>query len=113
MIYPFHKIGNSLEHNFLKAKIAYQMATGNSILENPFLLKLMLYLKVMQNAMDDISLEQLSENEIGIQLTKLIKNHAYRQNITFRKSLYEFYRLNKSEIDFNSLLRIKNFIIQE
>ena len=112
VIYPFHKIGNSLEHNFLKAKIAYQMATGNSILENPFLLKLMLYLKVMQNAMDDISLEQLSENEIGIQLTKLIKNHAYRQNITFRKSLYEFYRLNKSEIDFNSLLRIKNFISQ-
>jgi DNA helicase II / ATP-dependent DNA helicase PcrA len=112
LIYPFHKIGNSLEHYFLKAKIPYQMATGNSILENPFLLKLILYLKVVQNVTDDISLEQLSENEIGIQLTKLIKNNALRQNSTFRKSLYEFYRLKKSEIDYNSLIKIKRFISQ-
>ena len=112
LIYPFHKIGNSLEHYFIKAKVPYQMATGNSILENPFLLKLILYLKVIQDVTDDISLEQLSENEIGMQLTKLIKNNALRQNSTFRKSLYEFYRLKKSEIDFNSLIQIKRFISQ-
>lgn len=112
VIYPFHKIGSSLEHYFIKSQIAYQMAVGNSILENPFLLKLMLYLKVMQDATDDISLEQLSENEIGTQITNLIKNYAIKRNITFRKSLYDFYRLKKGEIDFNSLIRIKSFISQ-
>jgi ATP-dependent DNA helicase UvrD/PcrA len=112
VIYPFHKIGGSLEHYFLKFKINYQMAVGNSILENPFLQKLMLYLKVIQDTTDDISLEQLSEIEIGMQLTKVIKNHRFKKNITFRKSLYDFYRFKKGDIDFNSLMNVKNFISQ-
>jgi superfamily I DNA/RNA helicase len=112
VIYPFHKIGSSLEHYFLKSKINYQMALGNSILENPFLQELILYLKVIHNTTDDISLEQLSEIEIGMQLTKLIKNHGYKKNITFRKSLYDFYSFKKGELDFNSLMKVKNFISQ-
>lgn len=112
VIYPYHKIGGALEHYFLKSQIGYQMAAGNSILENPFLYKLILYLKIIHDTTDDISLEQLSEIEIGMQLTKLIKNHGFKNNINFRKSLYEFYRFKKGDIDFNSLMSVKNFISQ-
>jgi len=112
VIYPFHKMGSSLEHYLLKSQFNYQMATGNSILENPFLQKLILFLKVIQDTADDISLEQLAEIEIGMQLTKLIKNYGFKKNITFRKSLYDFYRFKKGDLDFNSLTNIKNFISQ-
>jgi DNA polymerase III epsilon subunit family exonuclease len=112
VIYPFHKMGSSLEHYLLKSQLNYQMALGNSILENPFLQKLILFLKVIQDTMDDISLEQLAEIEIGMHLTKLIKNYGFKKNISFRKSLYDFYRFKKGDLDFNSLMNVKNFISQ-
>jgi len=112
VIYPFHKMGSSLEHYLLKSQLNYQMALGNSILENPFLQKLILFLKVIQDTMDDISLEQLAEIEIGMHLTKLIKNYGFKKNISFRKSLYDFYRFKKGDLDFNSLINVKNFISQ-
>jgi len=112
VIYPFHKMGSSLEHYLLKSQINYQMAVGNSILENPFLQKLVLFLKVIKDTSDDISLEQLAEIEIGMHLTRLIKNYGFKKNITFRMSLYDFYRFKKGDLDFNSLMTVRNFISQ-
>lgn len=112
VIFPFHRIGQSLEHYFIKEKIPYQMAAGNSFLENPVLQQIILFLKIIRDLNDDIALEQLSETALGFSLTKRIKQRSFQRNISFRKSLYDFYKMKKGELEFESILKIKNFVSQ-
>jgi len=112
IIYPFHKIGLSLEHYLIKENIPYQMAAGLSFLDNPLIKTIILFLRTIRDVNDDISLEQLAEIQIGLSLAKMIKYKANQKNISFRKSLYDFFRMEKGQLDFDSILKIKNFITQ-
>jgi DNA polymerase III epsilon subunit family exonuclease len=110
VIYPFHKIGQSLEQYIIKKQIPYQMATGKSILDEPLVKRIILYLKFIRDAEDPISLEELARVELGESLYSLIKHIAQNQHSSFRKILYQFYREEDEKLPYDSLLRIRNFI---
>jgi len=110
IIYPFHKIGHSLEQHIIKKQIPYQMATGKSILDEPLVKRIILYLKFIRDAEDQISLEDLARVELGESLHSLIRHMAQDQNSSFRKILYQFYREENEKLPYDSILRIRNFI---
>ncbi len=110
IIYPFHKIGQSLEQHIIKKHIPYQMATGKSILDEPLVKRIILYLKFIRDAEDQISLEELARVELGESLHSLIRHMAQDQNSSFRKILYQFYREENEKLPYDSILRIRNFI---
>ncbi len=110
IIYPFHKIGQSLEPHILKKQIPYQMATGKSILEYPLVKRMVLFLKFIRDPEDPISLEELARIELGESLFSLIKHLAIQQRCSFRKILYQFYIEENGKLPYDSLLKIKNFI---
>lgn len=110
IIYPFHKIGQSLEQHIIKKQIPYQMATGKSILDEPLVKRIILYLKFIRDAEDQISLEELARVELGESLHSLIRHMAQDQNSSFRKILYQFYKDENEKLPYDSILRIKNFI---
>ena len=110
IIYPFHKIGQSLEQHIIKKQIPYQMATGKSILDEPLVKRIILYLKFIRDAEDQISLEELARVELGESLHSLIRHMAQDQNSSFRKILYQFYREENEKLPYDSILRIRNFI---
>ncbi len=112
VIYPYHRIGQSMEQFFLKGQIPYQMARGQSVLEHPSVKKLILYLRLTLDPEDHIALEQLTEQETGQQLFDMIKTHAHRLNIGFRKSLYAFYRNDDRRIGRDLSSRIQRFVMQ-
>jgi DNA polymerase III epsilon subunit family exonuclease len=110
IIYPFHKIGQSLEQHIIKKQIPYQMATGKSILDEPLVKRIIIYLKFIRDAEDQISLEELARVELGESLHSLIRHMAQDQNSSFRKILYQFYREENEKLPYDSILRIRNFI---
>jgi DNA helicase-2/ATP-dependent DNA helicase PcrA len=110
IIYPFHKIGQSLEQHIIKKQIPYQMATGRSILDEPLVKKIILYLQFIRDAEDPISLEELARVELGESLHSLIKHMAQDQNSTYRRILYQFYKEENEKLPYDSILRIRNFI---
>ncbi len=110
IIYPFHKIGQSLEHFIIKKEIPYQMATGKSILENPLIGRMVLYLNLIRDPDDSIGLEELARVELGESLFGLIKHLSQQQKATFRQILYKFYKEKEGNLPYDSLLKIRNFI---
>ena len=110
IIYPFHKIGQSLEQHIIKKQIPYQMATGRSILDEPLVKKIILYLQFIRDAEDQISLEQLARVELGESLHSLIRHMAQDQNISYRQVLFQFYKEESEKLPYDSILRIRNFI---
>jgi DNA polymerase III epsilon subunit family exonuclease len=110
IIYPFHKIGQSLEQHIIKKQIPYQMATGKSFLDEPLVKKIILYLQFIRDAEDQISLEELARVELGESLHSLIRHMAQDQNSSYRKILYKFYKEENENLPYDSVLRIRNFI---
>jgi DNA polymerase III epsilon subunit family exonuclease len=110
IIYPFHKIGQSLEQHIIKKQIPYQMATGKSLLDEPLVKRIILYLQFIRDSEDPISLEELARVELGESLHSLIRHMAQNQNHTYRKILYQFYREERDTLPYDSILRIRNFI---
>jgi DNA helicase-2/ATP-dependent DNA helicase PcrA len=110
IIYPFHKIGQSLEQHIIKKQIPYQMATGKSILDEPLVKKIILYLQFIRDAEDQISLEELARVELGESLHSLIRHMSQDQNSSYRKILYQFYKEENEKLPYDSILRIRNFI---
>ena len=112
VIYPFHRIGQSLEQYFIQSQIPYQMARGQSILDHPSIRKMILYLRLTLDPEDYIALEQLTEQETGQALFNMIKLHARKQRISFRKALYMYYRNEDSRLDRDMNIRIQRFVMQ-
>jgi len=110
IIYPFHKIGQSLEQPIIKHQIPYQMATGKSILDDPLVKRILLYLKFIRDSEDQISLEELARVELGESLYSLIRHMAQDKHQSFRKILYQFYSEENEKLPYDSILRIRNFI---
>lgn len=110
IIYPFHKIGQSLEQPIIKKQIPYQMATGKSILDDPLVKNIILYLKFIRDSEDQISLEELARVELGESLYSLIRHLAQDKHQSFRKILYQFYSEENGNLPYDSILRIRNFI---
>jgi len=110
IIYPFHRIGQSLEQHVIKKQIPYQMATGKSILDEPLVKKIILYLQFIRDADDQISLEELARVELGESLHSLIKHIAQEQSHSYRNVLYQFYREENKKLPYDAILRIRNFI---
>ena len=110
IIYPFHKIGQSLEQHIIKKQIPYQMATGKSILDEPIVKRIILFLKFIRDSEDQISLEELARIELGESLYSLIRHMAQDQQRSFRHILYQFYREEDEKLPYDSILRIRNFI---
>jgi DNA polymerase III epsilon subunit len=110
IIYPFHKIGQSLEQYIIKKQIPYQMATGKSILDEPLIKRIILYLKFIRDSEDQISLEELARVELGESLYSLIRHIAQDKQRSFRNILYQFYREENDKLPYDSILRIRNFI---
>ena len=110
IIYPFHKIGQSLEQPIIKHQIPYQMATGKSILDDPLVKRIILYLKFIRDSEDHISLEELARVELGESLYSLIRHLAQDKHQSFRKILYQFYSEENGKLPYDSILKIRNFI---
>ena len=110
IIYPYHKIGQSLEQFIIKQNIPYQMAEGRSLLDHPIVKKIILYFRLIRDPEDNIALEELTLNELGMSIFSFIKQYADNHSYTFRKSLYEVYRSQDRRINLDMRLKIQNFI---
>lgn len=110
ILYPYHKIGAELEQFFLRKRIPYQMADRNCLLNSPVLSRIIQYLKVINTPEDDILLEELGDAELGMVLSGLIKANGQRNQVGYRKSLYEYYRESRKDINFDQQMQIKSFV---
>ncbi len=112
IIYPFHRIGHTLEQYFIQNQIPYQMARGQSLLDNPSIRKIIIYLRLTLDSDDYIALEELTEQEMGPALFNVIRQHAREQKITFRKALYTFYRNEDKRLGYDMGVRLQRFVLQ-
>ncbi len=112
VIYPFHYFGNELENRFLKGAIPYQIASGRSLMDNELVHRIVLYLRLVRDPDDYVSLEELSERVLGQALYLLIKQYTARNKVNFRKALYAFYREQAQRIAFDDRIKIKELVEQ-
>lgn len=108
IIYPRHIFGDRITHGLFKERIPYQLTAGKNLTDNPFMKKLMLYLRLIHDPSDSLILEELLDAELGYHVFKQIQNYQISRNLTFRKALNEYALRNEISIDLR--LRLRTFI---
>lgn len=110
LIYPFHRIGQGLEDFMIKYQIPYQMAEGRSLLDHPYLNKLLLYLRLVRDSNDQVALEEIAAAELGQSMYSFIKDQANRRNLTFRKALSQLYQDEEKSISLDAKLKMRRLV---
>jgi DNA helicase II / ATP-dependent DNA helicase PcrA len=110
IIYPYHKIGQQLEKHLLQAQIPFQLAEGKSLFDHPAIKKVILYLRLIRDSEDPVALESLATHELGPAISGIIKQTAVNQSISFRKSLYSYYRDKSNRLSHDLRLKIQSFV---
>ena len=110
IIYPYHKIGQQLEKHLLQAQIPFQLAEGKSLFDHPAIKKVILYLRLIRDSEDPVALENLTTHELGPAISGIIKQTAVNQTMSFRKSLYSYYRDNSNRLSHDLRLKIQSFV---
>ncbi len=95
VLYPRHIFGEPLTNQFIKQRIPFQRAGGKALADNPAMKKLLLYLRLIRDPLDDLILEELVELELGYSVAKQIQTLMHDQKSTFRLALFEFASLHK------------------
>jgi DNA polymerase III epsilon subunit family exonuclease len=108
VIYPQHRFAEGLTTAFMKNRIAYQLASGKNLLDQPLVQKILLYLKLIRDPADTLLLEQLVNNELGHHIFKQIQNYQTKNHLTFKKALNE-YGL-REEISAGNREKVSSFI---
>ncbi|MGD9898770.1 MAG: UvrD-helicase domain-containing protein [Calditrichaceae bacterium] len=109
IIYPQHRFGDQIAVRLLKERIPYQQASGRNLLDQPKMARLLSYLKLIRNPIDNLVIEELVEVELGHHIYKQIQNYQnLNEKSTFRKALNDF--STRSEIGSDLRRRINAFI---
>ena len=90
VLYPQHIFGEPLAMALIKKHIPFQQAGGKALADNPAMKKLILYLRLIRDPLDDLILEDLVRLELGYNTGKQIQNLMRTQKSSFRKALFEF-----------------------
>jgi len=89
-LYPRHTFGEPLSMMMIKERIPFQQAGGKALADNPSMKKLLLYLRLIRDPLDDLILGELVELELGYNLNKQIQTLMHHETTSFRKALFEF-----------------------
>ncbi len=109
IIYPQHRFGDQIAVRLLKERIPYQQASGKNLLDQPKMVRLLSYLKLIRNPADNLVLEELVEIELGHHTYKQVQNYQnLGEKATFRKALNDF--SNRAEIGSDIRRRTNAFI---
>ncbi len=110
VIYPFHRIGQSIEDFLIKNQIPYQMAEGRSFLDHPYLNKILLYLCLVRDIHDQVALEELTSAEMGQSLYNFIKDQVSKRKLTFRKTLSQLYQDEEKSISLETKFKLRRLV---
>jgi DNA helicase-2/ATP-dependent DNA helicase PcrA len=110
LIYPFHRIGQVAEDFLIKDNIPCQLAEGRSLLDHPFVTKILLYLSLVRDVNDQVALEELTVAELGSSLYNFIKDQAVKRKLSFRKTLSRLYQDDEKSISLDNKFKLRRLV---
>ena len=107
VLYPRHNFVDALTVRLLKEGIPFQQAR-KSLSENPLLKKLVLYLRLISDPLDDVSWQALVQAQMGYNVDKHVEMVQKATRVSYRRALYELSRQKEAEEE--TRLRVKSFL---
>ncbi len=90
VLYPRHRFAEKIVNRFIHEHIPFQQAARFNLTDDPRMKRVLAYLQVIRNPLDNLHLEELVQLELDYNSHKQIQNLQKRNGLTYRQALYGY-----------------------